>query len=177
MPLNDPREPVRAYTHQSPRDLHLYVATKETLQTDLHVLAQQSIGVEGFDACFQIIGESHHITLSSQSNVVLQELFACTTIANYPACHHAQFQMLKSHHFSIEGYQITVEFSTAYMARKAQLRFDFPAFGRDIPFTEIGWQHTENWLQWWTVHSYPDPQGTILAYTNTKIDLSKEIRL
>lgn len=160
------------YSQQSPRDLRLYIALDESLQPSLQVLAQQTIQAGTLDVCFQIIGESHYVLLSKQGGVVLQELFACVALMPGTIWHQAEFQALSAYQFAADGYQITVGFSQTYPSRPAQLRVDFPTTRQQVPFTEIGWQHQENWLQWWTVHSYPGQRDTIFAYTTTEVDLA-----
>lgn len=166
-------EPKIDYIAQVPQDLMLYVAFGQDLQADLRVLQSAYVWLHGFRICFEIVGESHRVSIEDKAGIVLQEIFACVTLPQRPGWHHQTFDQLQAHHFAQDRYSIDLHFNTTPPQQSLQLAYTFPAMAKDHAMTGIGWQHCDNWLQWWTVHSYPTAQDVLFAHSYSRLDLTK----
>lgn len=145
--------------YQQPEDLILAVISGE-LSQKFTVLQQQQITLGDWCVQFHIIGESHHVCLAYQDQVVLHEVLACTTLDEVTCQHHHAFHRVKAHRYAQPGYNVTVQFMQTAPAEPTLppanwLDVRFPTVYGLEPYTRLGWQMDTDRLHWWTVHVYP----------------------
>lgn len=145
--------------HQNPRDLALTIIPGK-LQNPLTILKHHTLTLGAWHLNFQIIGESHLVTIERDQRPVLCEVLACAD-TKAAAAHHHTFQDLAAHCYELPGYSVRVDFddSTDTLAPSGSdnlLEMVFPDIEGKSPVTQVLWERVgENTLQWQTLHVYP----------------------
>lgn len=156
---------------QRPTDLRLCVL-HTAISQHFRVLRSHTLHFNGWCANFDIIGESHAVTLRYGEKFVLREILACVDIAAEQCTHYHTCELLKPHTFQEHPYQVALSFSDEMTGNSPRstgqnqaIQVAFPEIWGRIPITEIRWSLDEYALTWWTLHSYPNPQGITYVHT------------
>jgi hypothetical protein len=145
---------------QRPTDLVLGIVRTE-IGYPLRCLQQAECILGAWRVIFRIIGESHVARVEHDGRLVFQEILACIPLTA-DECHHWQpFD------------QVRVGFSSQIdEARPYHMEVRFPGVDGRKPVTRIGWQAQTAHLTWWTLHTYPQPEGWVYVQTGSTLDCS-----
>jgi hypothetical protein len=152
---------------QQPHELTLALV-RQPLPIPVQVLCCIQHSYADWQVEFAIIGSSHYVCLR-HGDEIWQEVLACMAIHPNECSHYYPCKTAQVHRFAETPYQVHLEFSpypTPPIPDTAeQLIYHFPSVYDQTPLTALYWQKLENRLEWWTVHTYPQPQGEIQVRT------------
>lgn len=161
---------------QKPTDLILANTTQ--FPSSITVLKQQSVSIGAWSFMFQIIGESHIVTVTYKQKSLFHEMLACVKINADHCQHHHPFSELQTHTYMKGLYQVSVEFAETpswdipKQTETDHIEVNFPPICGQTPVTRILWQLTDNILSWWTLHVYPERDITTFVHTKSHIQLT-----
>ncbi|MEO1165393.1 MAG: DUF2617 family protein [Chloroflexota bacterium] len=161
---------------QRPHDLVLAVSRCGGLP-ETQGLAQASFSHGAWQVNFVIIGESHHITVRRDSELVLEEMLACVSLPERTAYHTHAFTDLQSHHHVDNRYQVYVWTSPDipdWNWKENMLSFVFPVLDDMQPKTVIRWVLHGNVLIWQTLHTYMLAGAPLAVLSSSEILLSRK---
>lgn len=159
--------------YQSPADLVLVVA-HQAIQYPFTRLCSATVPLAtGWHVTFDIIGESHCVTLRREGHVAFQEVLACFNLPDQAFTYQQHFRQLDNHTYQQPGYTFDIAFNPAPPPQAAgnQIEFAFPNIWGQTPFTRIQWQTTQQHLRWWTLHTYPEAGGCTHVCTYSSLHL------
>ena len=161
---------------QKPTDLIL--ANVIQLPSSITVLKQQSVSIGVWSLVFQIIGESHIVSVTHKQKTLFHEMLACINVNRDHCHHHHPFSQLQTHTYTRDSYQVSVEFSETpswhipLQSDTDYIEVIFPNICGQTPITRILWQFIDNTLSWWTLHVYPERDITTFVHTKSHIQLT-----
>lgn len=155
--------------YQKPTDLRLIVADQDW-SDQFTTLKHYTLHHRDLTLHVRIIGESHIITIQRGQHTLLQEILACSDFAPANSLCAYHFGTLAAYAYNRDNYSVAVSFhpqpdSAWIPAGVETLELQFPAMWGHTPLTRIGWQCTEDTIQWWTLHIYPEQACSTCVHT------------
>lgn len=152
--------------HQHPGDLVLALLGG-ALPIPVTILAQDSFAIGGYHFTFNIIGESHLMSVARDGVTIFQELLACVPLLPDACRLYHSFSDLQAFRASDDKYSVSVNFVslsasadvlTNYLRTlsSASLEVSFPPVYNYVPITRIWWRNAKDSVHWRTLHIYPD---------------------
>ncbi|HEX2905946.1 MAG TPA: DUF2617 family protein [Phototrophicaceae bacterium] len=171
---------------QYPGDLVLAVFARP-LPVSVTVLAHSSFLLSGCRFVFNIIGESHLVSVERDTNPIFQELLACVPLTPEVCRLYHPFPDLQPFQTKTDTYTASVHFDTLpasadgltqYLRQQpaAALEVAFPAVDNITPVTRIWWQPTGDRVHWRTLHIYPDADHITAVWSASSFSLEAQLQ-
>lgn len=173
-PSPDPVSPIDAI-HQHPSDLVLALLGS-TLPVPVTILAQDEFILGSFHFVFNIIGESHLVSVAHKGETIFRELLACVPLAPeacrlYHSFHDLQAFSTAHHHHQVsitfEVLPASAEALAAYLHPHSSpsLEVAFPKIHDCIPVTRLWWHKGGDSIHWRTLHVYPGTESITTVWS------------
>ncbi len=161
--------------YQHPRDLSL-VLTRGTSRQLITRLETAHLDVGSWRLSLSVIGESHVAQVAHDGRTVLTELLFCELPQPEPGAIVRRFEQMEAACFERGGYRVCLTFhepdwQVPPSTRANTLDVLFPAVFGQIPLTRLQWNHDNERLLWWTLHTYPQPDAIIYVYTHSTFNM------
>ncbi len=115
-------------------------------------------------------------SVAHDGKTVLTELLFCEQPQPEAGAVVRSFEQMEGACIEQSGYRVCVAFhqpgwDVPPPIAKNTLEMPFPVVFGHIPITRLQWQYNRQRLAWWTLHTYPQPDGTIYVYTHSTFKL------
>jgi hypothetical protein len=151
---------------QQPTDLKLIV-TDNPMTEQLTIIKSAILEASDWQFTFNIIGESHSVSIQHDNIAQLQETLVCGDLPPERCLHYHSFAAQADHRYQANHYTIEVRFTNQPTRGQFMLEYVFPNVGDQTPMTGIGWRQESHGMMWWTLHTYPYAGGCTYVETRS----------
>lgn len=155
---------------QQPTDLKLMVIDHPGFQPQFTILEAARVVIAQWQFTFEIIGESHAVSVEQDGILKLQEILVCTDLLPECNLHYHTFTSQTDHAFRAGGYGVNVCFTGMPSTEPFMMEYVFPDIEGQMPVTRIGWHQSQGMMSWWTLHTYPHKHGCTYVETHSYFD-------